>query len=467
MSFQITNDILTLSDFNPSSTSVAIGQNSGVGLNSVSIGLNAGQTNQGNYAVAVGNLAGAYYQTFTSGNGVAIGVNAGQTNQGQHGIAIGAGAGSLYQSIRTIAIGRDSGKFTQGISGIAIGFETARTSQQENGIAFGRNTGDLVQGTNSIAIGAFSGRYSQGNNSVCLGTLSAQNSQGASSIAIGYQSGLNLQGTQSVSVGESSAQTNQGIQCVAIGLLSAQLTQGNYSVAIGAYSGQRSQGSNSIAIGNQACRNNQGINAIAIGNNAGFNSQGDNSIAIGNFAGQTTQFPNSIVLNASATAISDLTYSTQSGFYVEPVRGNAAGSGGVSYNSTTKELTYNTAKSFIIDHPIDSNRYLVHACLEGPEAGVYYRGKSEITNDDSVEILLPEYVRTFSEFTVQITPLCNGSHNIITYGSSDVVDGKFTVYGKNGKFFWIVHALRQSIITEPLKEETEVRGDGPYKYIVN
>ena len=368
MSFQITNDILTLSDFNPSSTSVAIGQNSGVGLNSVSIGLNAGQTNQGQ--------------------------------------------------------------------------------------------------SNSIAIGAFSGRYSQGNNSVCLGTFSAQNSQGASSIAIGYQCGLNLQGTQSVSVGESSAQTNQGIQCVAIGLLSAQLTQGNYSVAVGAYAGQRSQGSNSIAIGNQACRNNQGINAIAIGNNAGFNSQGDNSIAIGNFAGQTTQFPNSIVLNASALAISDLTYSTQSGFYVEPIRGSVS-SGVVSYNSTTKELTYNNAKSFIIDHPIDSNRYLVHACLEGPEAGVYYRGKSEITNDESVEIVLPDYTRTFSDFTVQITPLCNNSNNIITYGSSDVVDGKFTVYGKNGKFFWMVNALRQSIITEPLKEETEVRGDGPYKYVVN
>ena len=465
MSFQIIKNTLNVNEFNPDSSNIRLGMNSGSGLNSVSIGANAGQTNQGNYAVAVGNLAGAYYQTFTSGNGVAIGVNAGQTNQGQHGIAIGAGAGALYQSIRTISIGRDSGKFTQGASGIAIGFETARTSQQENGIAFGRNTGDIYQGANSIAIGAFSGRYSQGTNSV----------------AIGANSGLNSQGMQSVSVGESSAQTNQGIQCVAIGLLSAQLTQGSYSVAIGAYAGQRTQGFNSVAIGNQACRNNQGnnsiaignlagqnlqgANSIAIGNNAGLNSQGNNSIAIGNLAGQTTQFPNSIILNASSTAISDLTYSTQSGFYVNPIRGTGV-SGGVSYNNTTKELTYDTAKSFIIDHPIDSNRYLVHACLEGPEAGVYYRGKSEITNDDSVEIILPEYTRTFSDFTVQITPLCN-SNNIITYGSSDVVDGKFTVYGKNGKFFWMVNALRQSIITEPLKEETEVRGVGPYKYVVN
>ena len=46
-------------------------------------------------------------------------------------------------------------------------------------------------------------------------------------------------------------------------------------------------------------------------------------------------------------------------------------------------------KSFIIDHPDDSSKYLVHVCLEGPEAAVYYRGKGEITNNNSVVIYLP------------------------------------------------------------------------------
>ena len=36
------------------------------------------------------------------------------------------------------------------------------------------------------------------------------------------------------------------------------------------------------------------------------------------------------------------------------------------------------AKTFVIDHPDDENKYLVHVCLEGPEAGVYYRGKAEV-----------------------------------------------------------------------------------------
>jgi len=33
------------------------------------------------------------------------------------------------------------------------------------------------------------------------------------------------------------------------------------------------------------------------------------------------------------------------------------------------------------------------------------------------------------------------------------------------KFFWMVNALRENIKVEPLKSETEIRGDGPYKYI--
>jgi hypothetical protein len=38
-------------------------------------------------------------------------------------------------------------------------------------------------------------------------------------------------------------------------------------------------------------------------------------------------------------------------------------------------------KTFIIEHPIDTSKYLIHACLEGPEAGVYYRGKATIDNN--------------------------------------------------------------------------------------
>jgi hypothetical protein len=47
----------------------------------------------------------------------------------------------------------------------------------------------------------------------------------------------------------------------------------------------------------------------------------------------------------------------------------------VYYDSGTNSFLSNSLKSFVIQHPINTNQYLVHVCLEGPEAGVYYRGK--------------------------------------------------------------------------------------------
>ena len=46
----------------------------------------------------------------------------------------------------------------------------------------------------------------------------------------------------------------------------------------------------------------------------------------------------------------------------------------VMYDTATSELWYSGSnagsanKTFVIDHPDDSDKYLVHVCLEGPEA---------------------------------------------------------------------------------------------------
>ena len=122
------------------------------------------------------------------------------------------------------------------------------------------------------------------------------------------------------------------------------------------------------------------------------------------------------------------------------------------------------AKSFIINHPTDEAKYLVHACLEGPEAGVYYRGIGEITNNKSTTIELPHYVSNFAtDFTIQITAIYNGKINILN--SSEVLSNKFIVYGENCKFYWNVYGKRLDIEVEPLKTEVDVKGDGPYLYI--
>jgi hypothetical protein len=136
----------------------------------------------------------------------------------------------------------------------------------------------------------------------------------------------------------------------------------------------------------------------------------------------------------------------------------------MAYNTSSLELTY-TSKTFVIQHPLNNNKYLVHACLEGPEAGVYYRGKAQIEDgSNSVIISLPNYVDAFAtDFTVHITPIFNGHPRLLN--SSDVENGQFTVYGEPGRFSWIVYGKRSEINVEPNKSDVELKGDGPYKWI--
>lgn len=126
----------------------------------------------------------------------------------------------------------------------------------------------------------------------------------------------------------------------------------------------------------------------------------------------------------------------------------------------------NSSKSFIINHPLNPNKYLVHTCLEGPETGVYYRGKGEITNNNSVTIFLPDYVSAFAyDFTIQITAVYDGEMKF--YNFSEITNNQFSVYGKNGKFHWLVHGNRKNIDVEPNKLDVNVNGYGPYLWIDN
>ena len=141
--------------------------------------------------------------------------------------------------------------------------------------------------------------------------------------------------------------------------------------------------------------------------------------------------------------------------------------GVMSYNNSTNEVTFNNSgtKTFVIDHPIDPSKYLVHACLEGPEVGVYYRGKGEIINSISTTITLPDYVQNLaSEFTIQLTPIYEGKQINQIY-ASEVSNNSFQVYGENCKFYWLAQGKRKDIDVEPLKSETTVKGNGPYNWI--
>jgi hypothetical protein len=137
----------------------------------------------------------------------------------------------------------------------------------------------------------------------------------------------------------------------------------------------------------------------------------------------------------------------------------------VVYNTGANTFAYSTGKTFIIDHPVNQLKYLVHACIEGPEAGVYYRGIGEITNGSNTKIILPYYVNNLAtDFTVQLTPIYSGA-KIEQLNTSEITNGYFTVYGSNCKFYWLVHGKRADIQVEPDKDSVIINGDGPYKWI--
>jgi hypothetical protein len=168
-------------------------------------------------------------------------------------------------------------------------------------------------------------------------------------------------------------------------------------------------------------------------------------------------------LNATGSNLN----SSSSGFFVDPIASSVyTDYNALYYDTTTKEIKYSTTKTFVIPHPTNDNKYLVHACLEGPEAGVYYRGKGEITNNEYVQIDLPEYVKYIgSNYTINITRIYSGKKSNIQYETTEIENNSFKVYGDNGSFYWIVYAERQKINVEPNKYDVKLCGDGPYTYL--
>lgn len=334
-------------------------------------------------------------------------------------------------------------------------------------IKLGCNAGEINQGTLAIAIGSESGRTSQGTRGIAIGVNSGQTGQQEDSIAIGTGAGKIVQENDSIAIGTETAEFNQGFCCVAIGTTSAQFNQSAYSVAIGGIAGQNYQGTNCVAIGYGAGENTQGINSVAVGAYSGYNQPaGINSISLGAYS--TAKDNNTIVINATGSNLqSD---GTANGLYIKPISSSEELSPTLIYNTTSGKISYKSSKTFVIDHPIDNDKYLVHACLEGPEAGVYYRGKAEIKENDNVTITLPDYVSKFSyDFTVHITPIYNKNNKNIILSSSEVENNSFTVHSNNIvdslKFYWILYGKRNEIEIEPLKSSSSIKGNGPYTWL--
>jgi hypothetical protein len=116
-------------------------------------------------------------------------------------------------------------------------------------------------------------------------------------------------------------------------------------------------------------------------------------------------------------------------------------------------------KYFRIDHPARPDHYLLHACLEGPESSVFYRGQAQLHNGRAA-IQLPAYFEALTRpenRTVLLTP--RGEEPFLL-SASEVLDGTFMVYGNkpDGAFAWEVKAIRSDIeMLEPEIRKTNAQ----------
>jgi hypothetical protein len=488
----------------------------------IALGQSSGFSNQGNQAVAIGRSAGAYEQ---GALGIAIGAVAGYSSQGVYGVAIGYEAGQSNQGSGAVCIGYDAGKIGQNTLSVAIGQNAGVSGQRYGGVAIGGNAGDFNQGSRSVAIGSFTGVSQQGQYAIAIGPNTGVHQQGQYAIAIGASAGeIGGQGSRAVAIGDAAGYCNQGEAAVAIGRLSGATSQGINSVAVGISTGQTGQGTNSVAVGVNAGYLNQGDNCVSIGRDAGNITQGDNcvsigrdagnmtqgdgavaigrlsgltsqgtlSVAVGETAGETSQGDYSVAIGVSAARYSQgencISIGRQAGesggnysgvicisalggplnpggadrCYIKPIRAASGQSNVLSWNSRTGEITCEAVKTFVIDHPDDKDRYLVHGCLEGPEGGVYYRGRGEV----GTPVNLPKYVPNLikGEPTIQVTPIYNGSVRTLNCSEYSNETNSFDVFGSEGPFYWTFTAKRCDVNVEPLKAETNVSGDGPYLF---
>ena len=136
--------------------------------------------------------------------------------------------------------------------------------------------------------------------------------------------------------------------------------------------------------------------------------------------------------------------------------------GGTGYSSLSN------LKSFVIDHPTDPDRLLVHVCTESPRAGVEYWGEVQIV-DGAAEVVLPAYFDALTDPAdrqVQLTPI----DELCMVAAGRIAAGRFTVRcsGPDGtRVAWLVKAARRvGFDVEPLCADVTVGGDGPYRYVV-
>ena len=129
---------------------------------------------------------------------------------------------------------------------------------------------------------------------------------------------------------------------------------------------------------------------------------------------------------------------------LQPYGGNV----GIGTDAPSDKLEVNgsfsaSSKTFNIEHPTQSGKRLIHGCFEGPEHGVYFRGKSQ---DSGIQA--PKYwsgLVDIDSMTVDVTPI--GPNQSIYVDriddNGDICVGSNTTQPLN--YFYIVYGERKDI----------------------
>jgi hypothetical protein len=135
---------------------------------------------------------------------------------------------------------------------------------------------------------------------------------------------------------------------------------------------------------------------------------------------------------ASASFRAPIFYdSDNTAYYVDPA------------STTVLNALNAVTKSFLIDHPTKHGKKLRYACLEGPENGVYVRGK--LTNENTIE--LPEYWTKLVDpdsISVSLTPIGKGQKLSVL----DISNNQVVIEEEDSKYincFYVVYGERVDV----------------------
>jgi hypothetical protein len=134
----------------------------------------------------------------------------------------------------------------------------------------------------------------------------------------------------------------------------------------------------------------------------------------------------------------------------EVMRIDANGNVGIGTSTPGYKLEVNgafaaTTKSFVITHPTKEGMKLRYGSLEGPENGVYVRGR--LTNFN--KILLPDYWTKLvdpNSITVSLTPI--GKHQdlyVADIANNIVTVGNGNILSKSINCFYVIYGERADV----------------------